>query len=213
MSSPSSMRASRQYALFGWLCSVILFFPLVHAVNVIIDDQNGDASTGAMPLYQPAGQWSFGPSCTDCRIKPNASQALDHSWHDTSVLTQQEAASMTLSFNGEYARYVCPARVALFTSCSYRYGHIPVLYSWRHHRWCHYQHEPRLLPGRKCRWYLQAWSLYRHGSSVQCDGLCPRWPEGWSAYHSCVSGTTLGHALRLRSLYVGFRPSVSELYR
>jgi hypothetical protein len=92
------------YALAFWFLSVFPFFTsgaLAGAVNITIDDQNRDATTGAKLSYQPAEQWSFGPQCSDCSIKPDMSKAFDRTWHDVTQQSPQQEVNMTLSFNGQ----------------------------------------------------------------------------------------------------------------
>ncbi|KAJ6542808.1 hypothetical protein B0H19DRAFT_957811 [Mycena capillaripes] len=61
--------------------------------NRTIDDFNGDAVTGALPVYE--GGWNVDGNCTTCFVQPVSNQAFDHTWHDT---TGQN--SVTLQFTG-----------------------------------------------------------------------------------------------------------------
>jgi hypothetical protein len=104
MFSPASVGTSPSNGLFLWFLFLAISCLLrVEARNVTIDDQNGDAVTGAKPIY--VGTWSFGPTCgANCWIKPDAQDALDGTWHDTTVFAGGESASITLQFIGELVR-------------------------------------------------------------------------------------------------------------
>jgi hypothetical protein len=67
--------------------------------NRTIDDETGDAVTGAMPVYQPADQWNYGPDCSTCHVQPEPSRVHGNSWHDTTVHVG-EIRNITLTFTG-----------------------------------------------------------------------------------------------------------------
>jgi hypothetical protein len=104
MFSLVSVGTSPSNGLFLWFLFLAISCLLrVEARNVTIDDQNGDAVTGAKPTY--VGTWSFGPTCgANCWIKPDAQDTLDGTWHDTTVFAGGESASITLQFIGELVR-------------------------------------------------------------------------------------------------------------
>lgn len=77
---------------------VLLFFPSVFAalVTVTVDDTNGGQIS-----YNPSGDWSFGPSCTNCLAHPDASQAFDGTWRDTTYVPSiGTVLTAELSFTG-----------------------------------------------------------------------------------------------------------------
>lgn len=59
---------------------------LVFGGTRIIDDTYGDLVTGALPTYSDTDCWNASP-CSDCSLQPNASQAYNGTWHDTSSNT------------------------------------------------------------------------------------------------------------------------------
>ncbi|KAI0346980.1 hypothetical protein BDW22DRAFT_1351313 [Trametopsis cervina] len=67
-------------------------------VNRTIDDQNGDEVTGAQVTYSPTQMWSQGNGCGGCSTKPDASQALDETWHDGSRTPDRDILPLALSF-------------------------------------------------------------------------------------------------------------------
>jgi len=83
-------------------CYVMWNFTLVSAssMNITIDDQYGDPVTGQKFSY--SNEWAFGPECSTCTAKPDASQAWNGTWHDSSFLHASESSptNATVSFNG-----------------------------------------------------------------------------------------------------------------
>jgi hypothetical protein len=74
-----------------------------------IDDQYGDSATGALPVYLPSGEWTYGPTCgTQCYIGQskyvvfNTSAIFNGSWHDTTFRENQPQKYISLSFTGEH---------------------------------------------------------------------------------------------------------------
>lgn len=74
-------------------------FPFAFAAlqNITIDDTYGDPVTGAQFSYSPANQWSAQPGCSDCEAQPNANDAYNHTWHDTSFLPTESPAPLNAS--------------------------------------------------------------------------------------------------------------------
>ncbi|TBU22857.1 hypothetical protein BD311DRAFT_791981 [Dichomitus squalens] len=78
------------------------------SVNVTIDDQFGDNTTGSLyPTYLPNdGTWHVGsPSedCDSCKIKPSTldiSQIHDHTWHDATHTPGLTPAQIIVNFTG-----------------------------------------------------------------------------------------------------------------
>ncbi|TFK88885.1 hypothetical protein K466DRAFT_585124 [Polyporus arcularius HHB13444] len=71
-------------------------------VNVTIDDEDGDASTGWMPQYFPSSAWAQGSKCSGCAITGLAdpSQAFDETWHDSTYHPEQPQRVVQINFNG-----------------------------------------------------------------------------------------------------------------
>ncbi|KAI0713164.1 hypothetical protein C8T65DRAFT_161851 [Cerioporus squamosus] len=71
-------------------------------VNVTIDDEDGDASTGWKPQYFPSSAWSQGSTCSFCSITQHADpfKAFDETWHDTTYQPGQPPRVIQISFNG-----------------------------------------------------------------------------------------------------------------
>ncbi|KAI0942227.1 hypothetical protein AcW1_002910 [Taiwanofungus camphoratus] len=70
------------------------------ARNVTIDDANGDEITGQPPIYIAGTQ---GANCTVCALRPNSSEAFDHTWHDSTyapTLRPGPIPTITLLFKG-----------------------------------------------------------------------------------------------------------------
>lgn len=82
---------------------LILFFispALATLVNVTVDDETGDSMTGAKPTYTPAGNWSQGPTCSGCFVKPEAQLALGGTWHDSTTPPNATSYTITYKFTG-----------------------------------------------------------------------------------------------------------------
>ena len=85
----------------SWLLILIQLSTIVlGATNVTVDDEQGDASTGAKPTYAPAGGWAQGADCSGCEIKANPALAFDSTWHDSTVHMGDQAHSITITFEG-----------------------------------------------------------------------------------------------------------------
>ncbi|PBK76657.1 hypothetical protein ARMSODRAFT_948481 [Armillaria solidipes] len=85
------------------LCLVLFYLSLVEAklVNVTIDDQ----STGL--IFSPEDAWNNGASCQNCTARPDASRAVDGTWHDStfnkdsgSNAYPNQVLNVSMSFNG-----------------------------------------------------------------------------------------------------------------
>ena len=63
-----------------------------------IDDRYGDSVTGALPQYSRDGVncWNEGPGCSACTLQPQALQAHNGTWHDTT----SDVCNNTVSNNG-----------------------------------------------------------------------------------------------------------------
>lgn len=66
--------------------------------NVTVDDNDPNIS------YSPVNDWSFGPNCTACTARVDASQTFDGTWHDTlfapSDPEEDQTQTAELSFTG-----------------------------------------------------------------------------------------------------------------
>lgn len=72
--------------------------------NVTIDDASPAVD------YYPLSEWNARPgACSSCQADPDASQAYDGTWHDTSYDPGQSAAPLnaTLTFNGSAVYVYC----------------------------------------------------------------------------------------------------------
>ncbi|EJD07322.1 uncharacterized protein FOMMEDRAFT_71938 [Fomitiporia mediterranea MF3/22] len=82
-------------------------------VNITVDDQAGDANSGVLPKYSPDNTWTEGNGCQTCALHPNASLAIDNSWHDTTFQPTGPPMNITISFTGiaVYAFFIVPDSV------------------------------------------------------------------------------------------------------
>ncbi|GJE89290.1 hypothetical protein PsYK624_053870 [Phanerochaete sordida] len=75
-------------------------------INVTVDDQGADPTTGTVINYE--AMWAIGP-CSSCGAKPDANNALDGTWHDTTYNPDIPAETLlrnaTFNFTGS-ALYV-----------------------------------------------------------------------------------------------------------
>ena len=79
------------------------------AVNVTVDDEDGDPITDAEIDYELPSGWQFGPNCTSCEAAPDPSQAYLGTWHEATYNTTStgllpEVASF--NFTGEYIPFL-----------------------------------------------------------------------------------------------------------
>ncbi|GJE89217.1 hypothetical protein PsYK624_053120 [Phanerochaete sordida] len=92
---------------------ILAFFTFVHLcpalgalINVTVDDQGSDSTTGTSIVYE--AQWAIGP-CSTCGAQPDPNNAIDGTWHDTtynpSVPAQTLLRNATFEFTGS-ALYV-----------------------------------------------------------------------------------------------------------
>ncbi|PIL32307.1 hypothetical protein GSI_05553 [Ganoderma sinense ZZ0214-1] len=96
------------FSLCLLLCLAASFSPVAPAlVNVTVDDQLGDRTTGLIPEYLPNdGTWHVGSpteDCPSCKIKPstlNLSQIHEETWHDATHTPPLTPATVTVQFNG-----------------------------------------------------------------------------------------------------------------
>lgn len=107
---PTSLHGTMyQGLLTGHMQSFILLLPLLMVLdtslagrNATIDDQWGDELTGLVPVLTPANEWQQGAECAGCQLKPNASLAYDHTWHDSTwdPVRRPIPPAVQLLFNG-----------------------------------------------------------------------------------------------------------------
>ena len=72
--------------LLAILASACAFVIMVIGVptNVTVDDQGFDPTTKYAVSYWPnSSYWSLGQTCTGCESQPDAKQAYEGTWHDT----------------------------------------------------------------------------------------------------------------------------------
>ena len=96
----------------------------VHGEIRTIDDTYGDSVTGALPTYSDTDCWHQNP-CANCSLKPDASQAHNGTWHDTSsnacigmntASAMQADHSVSFSFVGAFVVQVldqCDAEIKI----------------------------------------------------------------------------------------------------
>ena len=80
------------------------------ATNRTIDDEFGDAVTGALPVYGSNldSQWNFGPACSACALKPAADKLFMRTWHDnTARPSEAPNENITLTFTGIAPHPLC----------------------------------------------------------------------------------------------------------
>lgn len=113
--------------------SLSLLFPglvLSDLVNITVDDQLGDPSTGLAPEYSPkVGSWHLGsPSedCPSCSILPSMldlTQIHDETWLDATYWPSDDPAAVAVHFTGSavYVFNIVPntLRADTFTNISF----------------------------------------------------------------------------------------------
>ena len=91
----SLQRRSFVYTFLSMACTAAI------SVNRTIDDEEGDPITGFKPEYSPPGLWNIGATCDHCTVRPNSSQTLNGTWHDTTFYPGSPGPqSITLRFKG-----------------------------------------------------------------------------------------------------------------
>lgn len=100
----------RSFALPSLITLLLHVAQRVRGELRFIDDTYGDLVTGAQPSYSSGSLdcWDKGPGCSACTLQPQASQAYNGTWHDTtsdicnnSVSNNGTAGhSVTFTFNG-----------------------------------------------------------------------------------------------------------------
>ncbi|KAF7308249.1 hypothetical protein HMN09_00672800 [Mycena chlorophos] len=75
-------------------------------VTRTIDDEKGDSVTGAVPVYAPINQFSQNSGCSGCIYHPDASDAFDQTWHDSSQI-DSTPSTVTFSFTGTSVTIYC----------------------------------------------------------------------------------------------------------
>ena len=86
----------------------LLFLPIASVlVNVTVDDQFGDPTTGLVPDYFPNNEtWHIGSpneQCPACRIQPSTldlNQIHDQTWHDGTSYPPDTFPTITVHFTG-----------------------------------------------------------------------------------------------------------------
>lgn len=69
--------------------------------NRTIDDTYGDSATGLQVAF--SNNWNTGQLCPGCGVQPDANEAFEGSWHDTTTPGLSDAAhNVTMRFVGEY---------------------------------------------------------------------------------------------------------------
>ncbi|KAI1782902.1 hypothetical protein LXA43DRAFT_1137095 [Ganoderma leucocontextum] len=108
-SCPSSYRALRFGITQPLLLSLsLLFVPVTSTlVNVTVDDQLGDRTTGLIPEYLPNdGTWHVGSpaeDCSTCKLTPSTfdlTQVYEETWHDATYSPPRTPATITVQFTG-----------------------------------------------------------------------------------------------------------------
>jgi len=77
-------------------------------VNVTVDDDAPDPTTGASVVYTPANRWSEGQTCKICSAKPPLNSTLMNSWHDSTYTFGGPTLNASFQFKGP-ALYVYTA--------------------------------------------------------------------------------------------------------
>lgn len=79
----------------------ILHLLPVNALEITIDDTNGDPRTGAKPFFSPAGAWR-GSDCGSCNPGLDASRAEQGTYHESlySPDSGLGGVSITVPFEG-----------------------------------------------------------------------------------------------------------------
>ncbi|KAM5539198.1 hypothetical protein V8D89_007071 [Ganoderma adspersum] len=94
---------------FGLLLhSLSLFFAPASSelVNITVDDQLGDPTTGLVPQYFPDDVWNAGSpteNCTRCHLNPQTldlNQIHNKTWHDATPLNSPTPTTITVHFTG-----------------------------------------------------------------------------------------------------------------
>ena len=73
--------------------SLLPLAPRIHGreVNVTIDDQYGDPTTGQFILYNPPEAWQNGLDCEACNAKPRPiTNAYNNTWKDGSFFPAEQ---------------------------------------------------------------------------------------------------------------------------
>ncbi|KAJ7066240.1 hypothetical protein C8F01DRAFT_696968 [Mycena amicta] len=81
-----------------------------------IDDTNGDSVTGAVPVYNPADQFSLNSNCPGCVYHPDPGGAFDQTWHDTAQLNGAGAMTVSFAFTGTSVSLFCTLVTKQLTS-------------------------------------------------------------------------------------------------
>lgn len=108
-------------------------------LNISVDDQNGDALTGDMPSYSPAGSWQQGSTCEGCLAKPDPTMAFDNTWHDATHGPGGTAQyAIQVSFTGNFLFFLKSEDVIDFYMA--RHCCLRVLYTCEQRRMGHYSY-------------------------------------------------------------------------
>ncbi|PBL00436.1 hypothetical protein ARMGADRAFT_1006643 [Armillaria gallica] len=95
------------------LCFVLFYLSLeflveAKLVNVTIDDQSAGL------IFSPVDAWNNGASCQACTARPDGSQAIDETWHDSTFNKDpgsnnypNQVLNVSTSFNGTAIYVIC----------------------------------------------------------------------------------------------------------
>ncbi|KAE9385626.1 hypothetical protein BT96DRAFT_892021 [Gymnopus androsaceus JB14] len=93
--------------IFALIIASYPFIGLAQTEFRYIDDQYGDSVSGAIPTYEPSGEWQNGSTCTGCAIRPDAKQAFLGSWHDSTYSVGEYLRSVQFNFTGTSLDVFC----------------------------------------------------------------------------------------------------------
>nr|GAT53599.1 predicted protein [Mycena chlorophos] len=108
--SPITALVRRLHHTLIWLSFLLLVItPSTTTAAVVtrtIDDEKGDSVSGAVPVYAPINQFSQNSGCSGCIYHPDASDAFDQTWHDSSQI-DSTPSTVTFSFTGTSVTIYC----------------------------------------------------------------------------------------------------------
>ncbi|TFK76653.1 hypothetical protein BDN72DRAFT_829788 [Pluteus cervinus] len=80
----------------SWLFLTLSFISWARAgqITVVVDDQLSDPSTGQNVTYSPLGAWTL-TGCRGCTQVPNPAQALEGTWHESTLDGNSASTSFT----------------------------------------------------------------------------------------------------------------------
>ena len=113
-------------AVTGLTSALHLAQALGSVLNVTVDDQYGDPTTGLSVLYSPSSKWEDGQSCDNCTAQPNATNAYMQTWKIGTYTPGEDVLQASFSFTGMYKQGrsslrlqsdVCSVGIAIYVSC------------------------------------------------------------------------------------------------